>query len=74
MRSVAGERTYRWLNAGQMDPRGIASFLILDRRFPRSLAFCYAELSSHLAYLAHASGAETEAREILRDRDERLAR
>jgi hypothetical protein len=30
LRSVAGERAYRWLNAGRMDPRGIAEFLILD--------------------------------------------
>jgi len=73
LRSVAGERAYRWLNAGQMDPRGIASFLILDRRFPRSLAFCYAELSGHMAYLAGAYGFETEAHAILRAKDERLA-
>ncbi len=30
LRSVSGERAYRWLNAGGIDPRGIARFLILD--------------------------------------------
>ena len=56
-----------------MDQRGIASFLILDRRFPRSLAFCYAELSSNLAYLAREYGFETEAHAIQRSSQERLA-
>ena len=73
LRSVAGERAYRWLNAGQMDPRGIASFLILDKRFPRSLAFCYAELSGHLAYLAREYGFETEAHAIQRASEARLS-
>ena len=73
LRSVAGERAYRWLNAGQMDPRGIASFLILDKRFPRSLAFCYAELSGHLAYLAREYGFETEAHAIQRASEPRLS-
>ena len=64
LRSVAGERAYRWLNAGQMDPRGIASFLILDQRFPRSLAFCYAQLQANMGFLANEYGFETEAHEI----------
>jgi uncharacterized alpha-E superfamily protein len=33
LRSVAGERAFRWLNAGALDPKGIAQFLILDGRF-----------------------------------------
>jgi uncharacterized alpha-E superfamily protein len=39
LRSVSGERAFRWMNAGALDPKGIAEFLILDGRFPRSLAF-----------------------------------
>ncbi len=66
LRSVAGERAYRWLNAGQMDPRGIASFLILDERFPRSLAFCYTRLATNLAFLARAYGFDTPAHAIQR--------
>ncbi len=61
LRSVAGDRAYRWLNAGTMDPRGIAAFLILDRRFPRSLASCHDKLSSNLRGLHHEYGETTSA-------------
>ena len=67
LRSVAGERAYRWLNAGSMDPRGIAQFLILDGRFPRSLAFCYEKLCSNMASLAREYGGESPAHALLRD-------
>ncbi|WP_353229702.1 alpha-E domain-containing protein [Novosphingobium sp.] len=73
LRACAGERAYRWLNAGQMDPRGIAQFLILDERFPRSLAFCYDELSTNLACLAREYGFDTEAHGIQRDAHAQLA-
>ena len=66
LRSVSGERAYRWLNAGVMDPRGIAEFLILDGRFPRSLASCYAKLSSNLGGLARQYGSEAKSQELLR--------
>ena len=61
LRSVAGDRAYRWLNAGTMDPRGIAEFLILDRRFPRSLASCHDKLRSNLRGLSHEYGETTSA-------------
>jgi len=67
LRSVAGDRAYRWLNAGSMDPRGIAQFLILDQRFPRSLHFCIDKIRSNLRGLAHEYGHETGAHELLRD-------
>jgi uncharacterized alpha-E superfamily protein len=66
LRSVSGDRAYRWLNAGAIDPRGIAEFLVLDRRFPRSLHFCIDKLRSNLFGLAHEYGNETEAHEMLR--------
>jgi uncharacterized alpha-E superfamily protein len=66
LRSVSGERAYRWLNAGTMDPRGIAQFMILDQRFPRSLHFCIDKLRSNLFGLAHEYGHETSAHELLR--------
>ena len=66
LRSVAGDRAYRWLNQGKMDPRGIAEFLILDQRFPRSLHFCIDKLRSNLFGLAHQYGNETSAHEMLR--------
>lgn len=67
LRSVAGDRAYRWLNAGAMDPRGISEFLILDQRFPRSLHFCIDKIRSNLRGLAHEYGCETGAHELLRD-------
>jgi len=72
LRSVAGERAYRWLHAGRMEARGIAEFLVLDGRFPRSLAFCYAKLRSNMAQLAREYGHEVPAHAILRDVDSRL--
>lgn len=72
LRSVAGERAYRWLNAGAMDPRGIARFLILDGGFPRSIAFCYDKLRSNLASLARDHGHESSAHALLRDAGARL--
>ncbi len=59
LRSVAGERVFRWLNAGRLDPRGIAQFLILDGRFPNSLAYSYAKLASNMAGLVRDYGEET---------------
>ncbi|MGH6787283.1 MAG: alpha-E domain-containing protein [Novosphingobium sp.] len=67
LRSVAGDRAYRWLNAGAMDPRGIAEFLLLDQRFPRSLAFCVAKLRSNLTGLAHQYGAEASSHGLMRE-------
>jgi len=65
LRSLSAERAYRWLNAGRMDPRDIADFLILDPRFPRSLCFCYAELGLHLASLARLHGHESECNKLI---------
>lgn len=67
LRSVAGERAYRWLNAGQMDAHGIAEFLILDGRFPRSLRFCFDKLDSNMASLAREYGEVTPAHDIVRE-------
>jgi uncharacterized alpha-E superfamily protein len=67
LRSVAGNRVYSWLNAGTMDPRDIARFLILDGRFPRSLTFCAEKIRSNMAGLAKQYGTETEAHALLRD-------
>src|SRR5690606_35911153 len=72
LRSLSGERAYRWLNAGRMDARSIADFVILDARFPRSLAFCYAALRENLAALARLHGGEGPAHELMRRADQQL--
>ena len=66
LRSVAGNRAYSWLNAGALESRGIAKFLILDGQFPRSLVFCYDKLRSNMAGLAKQYGGETPAHDLLR--------
>jgi uncharacterized alpha-E superfamily protein len=72
LRSLSGERAYRWLNAGRMDARSIAEFVILDGRFPRSLAFCYSSLRENLGALARLHGHEGRAHELMRSADQEL--
>ncbi|MBU7579042.1 MAG: alpha-E domain-containing protein [Porphyrobacter sp.] len=73
LRSVAGARVYAWLNAGQIEARGIVEFVVLDERFPRSLAFCRNALRECLAALARTHGTEGEAVRLMRDADTRIS-
>lgn len=72
LRSVSGERAYHWLNSGRMEPKSITDFLILDRRFPRSLAFCYGQLRENLVSLASQHGEEGKSNRIICEADQRL--
>jgi uncharacterized alpha-E superfamily protein len=54
LRSVAGQRAYRWITQGETSPMGIADFLIFDGRMPRSLAFSVGKIATNLAYLERA--------------------
>ncbi len=67
LRSAAGDRAYRWLSKGEMDARGIARFLILDGRFPRSLIFCYDKIMSNLRGLSREYGEETAVQQMVRN-------
>jgi len=69
LRSVAGDRVYSWLNAGQMDARGIVDFLVLDDRFPRSLAFSHSAVRDQLAALARIHGSEGNSNALMREAD-----
>lgn len=69
LRSVAGSRVYSWLNAGQIDARGIVEFLVLDDRFPRSLAFCRSAVSGNLAALSRMHGAQGQCHELMANAD-----
>ncbi len=73
LRSVAGARIYSWLNAGQIEARGIVEFLVLDDRFPRSLAFCRNALRDNLAALARMHGVEGRSNALMRDADTRIS-
>ncbi|MCL9998803.1 MAG: alpha-E domain-containing protein, partial [Erythrobacter sp.] len=73
LRSVAGARVYSWLNAGQIEARGIVEFVVLDDRFPRSLAFCRNALRDCLGALARTHGVEGSAVALMREADTRIS-
>lgn len=72
LRSVAGARVYSWLNAGQIEARGIVEFLVLDDRFPRSLAFCRAAMRGCLGALARVHDEQGRAVTLMQDADSRV--
>ncbi|BDI61656.1 alpha-E domain-containing protein [Qipengyuania nanhaisediminis] len=73
LRSVAGSTAFSWLNAGKIDARSIVEFLVLDDRFPRSLAFCRSALRDNLAALARCHGTEGTSNALMRDADMHIA-
>ena len=52
LRSVSAQRAYRWAQEGEVSASGLAEFLILDARMPRSLAFCSRKIRDNLEWLA----------------------
>jgi uncharacterized alpha-E superfamily protein len=56
LRSVAGQRAYRWITKGESSPMSIADFLIFDGRMPRSLRFSASKIATNLSYLERAYG------------------
>lgn len=58
LRSVSATRAFRFEFPGQIVPRDVAAFLILDPRMPRSLAYCYSKIRDNLGYLAKMYGDE----------------
>ncbi len=61
LRSVSAEGGYRMNYGLNIRPRDIAQFLILDRRMPRSLAFCVSKLRDNLLYLSTDYGTRSPA-------------
>jgi len=74
LRAVSAQRAYRWLNPGEINPAGIAEFLIFDRRQPRSLAFCSAKIVDNLNHLASDYGDRHLCHELAYATYERLLR
>lgn len=56
LRSVSARGGFRLSYGNSIDPRDIAQFLVLDRRMPRSLAFCTRKIRSNLGYLVSDYG------------------
>jgi uncharacterized alpha-E superfamily protein len=51
LRSVSAQRSFRW-SYGDYTAANIADYLILNRRLPRSLAYCYLGINDALGFLA----------------------
>lgn len=72
LRSVSAHRSYRWVYEAEYRPANVADYLILNRRMPRSLAFCYGEIVEALDYLADAYGARHRCHEMAETKLARL--
>ena len=51
LRSLSAKGGFRMQYGSNLAPREITHFLVLDKRMPRSLAFCAAKIRDNLAYL-----------------------
>lgn len=60
LHATSASRAYHHVYRGDFSPWKIADFLILNQRFPRSVAYCYTELSRYLDLLALAYGERHE--------------
>ncbi|MBF9031971.1 hypothetical protein HKCCE3408_16350 [Rhodobacterales bacterium HKCCE3408] len=65
LRSVAGQRAYRWITQGESSPMTIADFLIFDGRMPRSLKFSVGKIATNLGYLEAEYGTRHDSHEII---------
>jgi len=65
LRSVAGVNSFGWINRGNIDAQSIVEFLVLDQRFPRSLAFCRNAQRSHLEKLASLHDRDNDCAALL---------
>jgi uncharacterized alpha-E superfamily protein len=64
LRSVSSQRAFRWKNGGEITPKAIAAFLILDDQSPRSLSFCWGKIDDNLSYLAGQYGERRPSNEL----------
>ncbi len=65
LRSVSAHRSFRWINDDEMSASGIAEFLILDPRFPRSLYFSSSLIAEKLAYLEKDYGVRMDCHALV---------
>ena len=72
LRSVSAHRSYRWVYQTDYQAANIADFLILNRRMPRSLAFCYRMISESLGFLEEDYGARHACHATLEKSMEKL--
>ncbi|MCR6672099.1 alpha-E domain-containing protein [Devosia ginsengisoli] len=56
LRSVSAQRSFRWSYEGEYTPANVADYIILNRRMPRSLAYCHSGICDALGFLAEEYG------------------
>ncbi|MEM9966677.1 MAG: alpha-E domain-containing protein [Pseudomonadota bacterium] len=71
LRSVSARGGFRMAYGAGGGPQEIANFLILDRRMPRSLAFCVTKLKDNLRYLNARSTKLMPSQEMVRKLENR---
>jgi len=72
LRSVSAHRSFRWGVDGDYNAVNIANYLILDRRMPRSLAFCAKQLKDNLGYLSDEYGTPFQSLDMAHSLNARL--
>ena len=67
LHALSGSRAYHHVYGGTYTPWQITDFLMLNRLFPRSVAFCYDQLAYRLNRLAGWHDARDQAHETVRE-------
>ncbi len=73
LRATSSVRAYQTLNDGEYNPRQIVEHLVLDKRLPRSLAFCYKKIADNLAYLESDYGVRHPCHDMVEEINNRFA-
>jgi uncharacterized alpha-E superfamily protein len=63
--ALSGERAYHHLYAGAYSPWQITDFLMANRAFPRSVAYCAGQLRTHLDRLAAEHGSHNQPQLVI---------
>ncbi len=65
LRSVSALQSYLWLHQGEISAAGIAEYLILDDRMPRSILFSVKKMASNLGYLEQVYGQRHRSHDLM---------
>jgi uncharacterized alpha-E superfamily protein len=75
LRSFGVNRAFLGVHGTEYTAANMADFLILDRRMPRSLAYCTSNAARHLEHLSQTHGGDSEAhRKLAKIREDLSAR
>ena len=72
LQSVSALRAYHWVYRDKVKPWLVAELLILRMEMPRSLAYCYSDVTRQLENLANAYGARGECHRLAGQIDSNL--